>query len=72
MIMPRGPDNLMGGGRRRSASESDGNVMSSTLNPTELRQLNIFSDRNNEISASTPQINVSGFSDDLYRNNMRT
>ena len=67
--MSLGPDNLMGGGRRRSASESDGDVMSITLNPAELRQLNRFSDRNNnEISASTPHINVLGFIDDSYCN----
>ena len=65
---PGGHDELMGGGRRRSASESDGDVMNSTLNPSQARQL----DRNNEISTSTPQINVSGFIDDSFRNNLGT
>jgi len=63
-----GPDNLMGGGRRCSVSESDGDIMNSTLNPSQARQL----DRNHEISTSTPQINVTGFIDDSYHNNLGT
>ena len=70
--MPIGPDNLRGGGRRRSASESDGDVMNSILNPNDHRQFDSFSERNNEISVSTPHLNVSGFIDDSYRNNMGT
>ena len=60
------------GGRRRSASESDGDVMNSILNPNDHHQFDSFSERNNEISVSTPHLNVSGFIDDSYRNNMGT
>jgi len=68
-----GLDNLMVGGRRRSASESDGNVMSSTLNPNEPRQVNIrYSYRSNGTYASNPHINLSRFIDDSYRDNIGT
>ena len=64
--MASGSDNLMGRGRRRLASENDGDVMNSTLNPSQARQFG----RNNEIS--TPHLNVSGFIDDSFHNNMGT
>ena len=36
--MASGSDNLMGRGRRRLASENDGDVMNSTLDPSQARQ----------------------------------
>ena len=70
--MAYGHDNLSSGGRRRSASESDGDVMNSLLNPSQPRQMDRFHDRNNEILNSTPHLNVSGFIDDSYRDNLGT
>ena len=61
-----------GGGRRRSASESDGDVMSSTLNPTNPTQINKSIIVNNDRCISNPHLNVSGFIDDSYRDNMGT
>ena len=68
-----GLDNLMVGGRRRSASESDGDVISSTLNPNEPCQVNDrYSDRSNGTYASYPHINLSRFIDDSYCDNIGT
>ena len=61
-----------GGGRRRSASESDGDVMSSTLNPTNPTQINRSIIVNNDRCISNPHLNVSGFIDDSYQDNMGT
>ena len=44
--------------------------MSSTLNPVDPAQINRFSNTNNDRFISTPHLNVSGFIDDSYRNNM--
>ena len=63
---------LRGGGRRRSASESDGDVMSSTLNPSNPPVINRVSNINNDRCISSPHINISGFIDDSYRNNLGT
>ena len=65
-------NNLRGGGRRRSASESDGDVMSSTLNPVNPSVTNRISNINNDRCISSPHINISGFIDDSYRNNLGT
>ena len=64
--MASGHDHVSSGVRRCSAS-FDGDVMNSTLNPSQPCQMNRFKDRNNEILNSTPQLNVSGFIDDSYR-----
>ena len=45
--------------------------MNSTLNPSQPRQMDRFNDRNNEISNSTPHLNVSEFIDS-YRDNLET
>ena len=45
--------------------------MNSTLNPSQPRQMDRFNDRNNEISNSTPHLNVSEFIDS-YRDNLGT
>jgi len=70
--MSVGHNNLRGGGRRRSASESDGDVMSSTLNPVNPSVTNRISNINNDRCISSPHINISGFIDDSYRNNLGT
>ena len=59
-------------GRRRSASESDGDPLNSTTNPP----LNLFNSNaytpNVERCVSNPHINTMGFIDDSYRNSIGT
>ena len=54
--MPLGLNQLQGGGRRCSASESDGDVMSSTLNLADPVKINRLSSVNNDRCISTPHL----------------
>ena len=72
VIMPMNMGNSRDGGRRRSASESDGDHLNVSLNPTPNP-----ADFNNELPnlskcISTPNVNNTGFIDDSYRDSFGT
>ena len=70
--MPRTRGDLETGGRRRSASESDGDPVNNTLNPA----LNPNDSNTNSARLdrciSNPNVNNTGFIDDSYRNSFGT
>ena len=57
--------------RRRSTSLGDGDILSSTIDMPQASSTNRLSNFN-ERCVSTPQINVTGFIDDTYRDNRGT
>ena len=67
-----GQSNQRGASRRRSTSEGEGELLSSTLNLPETVTINRFSNLNTDRCVSTPQINLTGFIDDTFRNNRGT
>ncbi len=67
-----GHSNQRGASRGRSTSEGEGELLSSTLNLPETVTINRFSNLNTDRCVSTPQINLTGFIDDTFRNNRGT
>ena len=60
------------GARRRSTSLGEGDILNSTKDMPQASSTNRFSNFNQDRCVSTPQINVTGFIDDTYRNNRGT
>ena len=60
------------GTRRRSTSLGEGDILSSTIDVPQASSINGFSNFNPDRCVSTPQINVTGFIDDTYRDNRGT
>ena len=60
------------GARRRSTSLGEGDILNSTIDMPQALSTNRFSNFYQDGCVSTPQINVTGFIDDTYRDNRGT
>ena len=62
---------MPGSSRRRSTSEGEGGILSSTLNLPDYAQTSRLPEFNPVRCGSTPHINTTGFIDDTYRDHRR-